>query len=60
METGEIDPGVDVEAMIDLINGVYYYQLVVRATPAPEDPAVTRERVRNAVRLVFEGAARRG
>lgn len=57
METGEIDPGVDVEAMIDLINGVYYYQLVVRA--ASEDLAATRERVRNAVRLVFEGAARR-
>jgi len=54
---GEIDPGVDVEAMIDLINGVYYYQLGVRA--ASEDPAATRERVRNAVRLVFEGAARR-
>ncbi len=53
---GEVDPDVDVEAMIDLINGVYYYQLVVRA--ASEDPAVTRERVRNAVRLVFEGAAR--
>ncbi|WP_136017850.1 TetR/AcrR family transcriptional regulator, partial [Arthrobacter silvisoli] len=31
METGEIDPGVDVEAMIDLINGMYYYQLVVRS-----------------------------
>jgi len=43
--------------MIDLINGAYYYQLVVRA--ASEDPAVTRERVRKAVRLVFEGAVRR-
>ncbi|WP_120521466.1 TetR/AcrR family transcriptional regulator [Arthrobacter celericrescens] len=59
METGEIDPGVDVEAMIDLINGMYYYQLVVRSAGS-EDPAAARERVRNAVRLVFEGAARRG
>lgn len=56
--TGEIRPDVDVEAMIDLINGMYYYQLVVRAS-STEDPDAGRERVRNAVRLVFEGAAAR-
>jgi AcrR family transcriptional regulator len=53
IETGEIDPAVDVEAMIDLINGLYYYQFVVRA---PSDPAQTRARVRAAVQLVFDGA----
>ena len=52
--TGEIDPSVDVEAVIDLINGLYYYQFVVRA---PSDPAETRARVRAAVQLVFRGAS---
>lgn len=50
---GEIDPSVDVEAMIDLINGLYYYQFVVRA---PSDPEQARARVRAAVKLVFDGA----
>ncbi|UVJ40548.1 TetR/AcrR family transcriptional regulator [Arthrobacter sp. CJ23] len=59
IEAGEIDPAVDVEAMIDLINGLYYYQFVVRAPEAGSGEA-TRERVRNAVKLVFDGAALRG
>lgn len=50
---GEIDPSVDVEAMIDLINGLYYYQFVVRAPSFPEQ---ARARVRAAVKLVFDGA----
>lgn len=53
IKTGEIDPAVDVEAMIDLINGLYYYQFVVRA---PSDPDQARARVRAAVQLVFDGA----
>jgi AcrR family transcriptional regulator len=53
IKTGEIDPAVDVEAMIDLINGLYYYQFVVRA---PSDPVQARARVRAAVQLVFDGA----
>jgi AcrR family transcriptional regulator len=44
-----------VEAMIDLINGLYYYQFVVRA---PSDPDQARTRVRAAVKLVFDGASR--
>ena len=56
IEAGEIDHSVDVEAMIDLINGLYYYQFVVRA---PSDPAEARSRVRAAVKLVWEGALRR-
>ncbi len=68
MATGEISADVDVEAMIDLINGMYYYQLVVRApsggsgVSGPSGSAgrdATRARVRAAVKLVFEGAARR-
>lgn len=60
ISTGELAPDVDVEAMIDLINGLYYYQFVVR--PPGSDAATaaeTRERVRNAVKLVWEGALRR-
>lgn len=53
IKNGEIDPAVDVEAMIDLINGLYYYQFVVRA---PSDPDQARVRVRAAVQLVFDGA----
>lgn len=51
---GEVDPAVDVEAMIDLINGLYYYQFVVRA---PSDQVEARARIRAAVRLVFRGAS---
>jgi AcrR family transcriptional regulator len=51
---GEVDPSADVEAMIDLINGLYYYQFVVRA---PSDPEEARVRIRAAVRLVFRGAS---
>lgn len=54
VDAGEIDPSVDVEAVIDLINGLYYYQFVVRA---PSDPAETRARVHAAVQLVFRGAS---
>jgi AcrR family transcriptional regulator len=57
IDTGELTEDLDIEAMIDLINGVYYYQMVVRG---PESsPETTRERVRNAVKLVWEGATRR-
>lgn len=56
IKTGEIDPSVDVEAMIDLINGMYYYQFVVRA---PSDAEEARARVRAAVTLVWEGAMNR-
>jgi AcrR family transcriptional regulator len=51
---GGVDPAVDVEAMIDLINGLYYYQFVVRA---PSDQVEARARIRAAVRLVFRGAS---
>ncbi|MCA4133992.1 TetR-like C-terminal domain-containing protein [Arthrobacter sp. M4] len=58
IESGELDPSLDVEAMFDLINGLYYYQFVVPA-PSVGDEAATRLRLRNAVKLVWEGALRR-
>ncbi|WP_017197746.1 TetR/AcrR family transcriptional regulator [Arthrobacter sp. M2012083] len=60
ISSGELSPDLDVEAMIDLINGLYYYQFVVRA-PGSDAASVeaTRNRVRNAVTLVWEGALRR-
>ncbi|WP_454809878.1 TetR/AcrR family transcriptional regulator [Paenarthrobacter nitroguajacolicus] len=60
ISSGELSPDVDVEAMIDLINGLYYYQFVVRAPGSdPASVEATRSRVRNAVTLVWEGALRR-
>lgn len=56
IETGELDPSLDIEAMIDLINGLYYYQFVVRAN---SNELETRSRVHAAVKLVWEGALRR-
>lgn len=57
IEAGELDPSLDVEAMIDLINGLYYYQFVVRGGPSTDEE--TRSRVHAAVKLVWEGALRR-
>ncbi|HKU34722.1 MAG TPA: TetR-like C-terminal domain-containing protein, partial [Paenarthrobacter sp.] len=57
IEAGELSEELDIEAMIDLINGVYYYQMVVRGPDSSVE--ATRERVRNAVKLVWEGALRR-
>lgn len=44
--------------MIDLINGVYYYQFIVRGR-STKDENETRARVRAAVKLVWAGALRR-
>ncbi|WP_181152003.1 MULTISPECIES: TetR/AcrR family transcriptional regulator [unclassified Arthrobacter] len=60
IRSGELSLDLDVEAMIDLINGLYYYQFVVRAPSSdPATAEATRYRVRNAVTLVWEGALRR-
>ena len=58
IDSGELDPAVDVEAMIDLLSGMYYYQFVVRPDSAREE-SETRQRLRTAVTLVWEGASRR-
>lgn len=47
---GEL-PDTDVEDLLDVVNGVYYYQLVVRGEDL-DDPA-THERIARALRLVL-------
>lgn len=51
---GEIRPDVDIEAAVDLLAGVGYYQLVVRAGDSREDVA---GRLRSAVEIVWNGLA---
>ncbi|GAA1978704.1 TetR/AcrR family transcriptional regulator [Isoptericola halotolerans] len=53
IERGELRADLDVEASIDLVNGVYYYQYVVRGDSLTE-PA-TLERCREAVRTAWRG-----
>jgi AcrR family transcriptional regulator len=53
-ETGEIRADVNLEAVLDLINGAVYYQIVVR--PDGEN-AKSRERVGEAIRMLFLGIA---
>lgn len=55
---GELRPDLDVDAAIDLINGVFYYQYVVRGTGV-EDPACAA-RCREAVTLAWAGMRARG
>lgn len=50
---GELRPDLDVDACIDLINGVFYYQPVVRGA-ALDDPDVL-DRCREAVRVAWRG-----
>ena len=52
---GEVRPGIDVEAVIDAMNGVFYYQAVVRGAPLA-DPAV-RARCTAALDLIWRGVA---
>lgn len=50
---GELRDDIEVEACIDLINGVVYYQLVVRGASLDDDD--TRARCREAIRTVWRG-----
>lgn len=50
---GELRPDLDVDAGIDLINGVFYYQFVVRGQTL-NDPGVA-ERCAEAVRIAWRG-----
>lgn len=50
---GEVRADVDVEAAIDTMNGVFYYQIVVRGTPLT-DPTV-RARCTAALNLIWRG-----
>jgi AcrR family transcriptional regulator len=53
IERGILRPDLDVEACIDLINGVFYYQFVVRGDTW-SDPGVL-ERCRVALRVAWRG-----
>ncbi|WP_175475404.1 TetR-like C-terminal domain-containing protein [Arthrobacter sp. UCD-GKA] len=53
-ETGEIRVDVDLEVVLDLINGATYYQTVVRPDGGTE---ASRARVREAIRMLFCGIA---
>ncbi|SDF20803.1 transcriptional regulator, TetR family [Blastococcus aurantiacus] len=52
---GELRADLDIEATIDLINGVFYYQVIVRGEN-PLEPA-TRARCAAALDLVWRGMA---
>lgn len=53
--TGELRPDTDVEATVDAINGIFYYQYVVRGVD-PADPDVL-ERCRSAFEIIWRGIA---
>lgn len=55
MQRGELRDDLDVDACIDLINGVFYYQVVVRGVSL-EDPA-TLARCREAFEVAWRGMA---
>lgn len=42
VERGVLRPDIDIEASIDLINGVFYYQIVVRGCAFDDPAAMTR------------------
>ncbi|WP_114855785.1 TetR/AcrR family transcriptional regulator [Brachybacterium sp. YJGR34] len=52
---GDLREDLDLDACIDLLNGVFYYQLVVRGARL-DDPA-TRARCREAVDVAWRGMA---
>ncbi|MEN5072575.1 TetR/AcrR family transcriptional regulator [Isoptericola cucumis] len=53
IERGELRPDLDVDACIDLVNGVFYYQYVVRGVRLDDPAAVAR--CREAVRVAWRG-----
>nr|WP_277350817.1 TetR-like C-terminal domain-containing protein [Rhodococcus sp. HNM0569] len=53
MERGELRADLDVDASIDAINGIFYYQLVARGTSL-DDPDTVR-RCRTAFEIVWRG-----
>ena len=55
IDTGELRPDTDIEAVLDILSGIYYYQLVVRGD-SPSDPQ-TLARCRAAVTTVWRGIA---
>ncbi|QEE60565.1 TetR/AcrR family transcriptional regulator [Salinibacterium sp. dk2585] len=55
IESGELRADTDTEAVLDILSGTYYYQLVVRGE-SPSEPS-TLARCRAAVDVVWRGIA---
>ncbi|MFI6424230.1 TetR/AcrR family transcriptional regulator [Promicromonospora sp. NPDC050880] len=55
VERGELRPDLDVDACIDLVNGVFYYQFVVRGVTLDDPEAL--ERCREGIRVAWRGMA---
>ncbi|WP_022894714.1 TetR/AcrR family transcriptional regulator [Agromyces subbeticus] len=53
MARGELRPDLDLDACIDLINGVFYYQFVVRGVSFDDSDAIVR--CREAIRVAWRG-----
>lgn len=54
-ERGEIRADVDLEAALDLLSGVFYYQLVVRGESLNDE--ATRSRCQAAISIIWNGIA---
>jgi len=55
IERGELRPDLDVDACIDLVNGVFYYQFVVRGVTLDDPEALAR--CREGIRVAWRGMA---
>ena len=55
IERGELRPDIDVDACIDLVNGVFYYQFVVRGVTLDDPEALAR--CREGIRVAWRGMA---
>jgi AcrR family transcriptional regulator len=53
IDRGELRADIDIDACIDLINGVFYYQFVVRGAPLGD--AAASARCREAIRIAWRG-----
>ncbi|MGW2091069.1 TetR/AcrR family transcriptional regulator [Promicromonospora sukumoe] len=53
IERGELRPGLDLDACIDLVNGVFYYQFVVRGVTLDDPEALAR--CREGIRVAWRG-----
>ncbi|MFD6446405.1 TetR/AcrR family transcriptional regulator [Promicromonospora sp. NPDC060204] len=55
IERGLLRPDIDVDACIDLVNGVFYYQFVVRGVTLDDPEALAR--CREGIRVAWRGMA---
>ncbi|WP_419702872.1 TetR/AcrR family transcriptional regulator [Promicromonospora sp. NFX87] len=55
IDQGVLRPDIDIDACIDLINGVFYYQFVVRGVTLEDPEAIAR--CQEAIRVAWRGMA---